>query len=266
MPIRDILVHLDRRPGNTARLLAAVNLARRYSACLKGLCVISHPYYTPHTDLERDYGEVHRFFVNAASKSGVLAHWLYEEMGVVGAPGSDLIVRHSYTTDLVIIGQHGTAGDPERDLPERLILGCGRPVVIFPTESTAFQFGTKILIAWKEGRESSRVLHEAMPLLKGAESVHVLSVVSGDEERNREQAGLDALQEHLSRHGMDTLWTVVERGKRSVADIILEQAAEKEIDLLVMGGCSYDWKRTPVFNALGREIMQRSAIPVLFAH
>jgi nucleotide-binding universal stress UspA family protein len=269
MSLKDIVVHLDRRGGCTGRLLAAINLARRHGACLKGLCVVSHPYYAPQTDIERDYGEAYSFFVNAASKSGVTAEWLHVDWGVVGIPASDIIIHHSYTADLIIIGQPGTgraAGREARDLPERLVVGCGRPVVVFPTEGTTFQFGTTILVAWKGGRESSRAIHDAFPLLKAATRIDIVAVVSGEEERAREQAALAVLDVHLARHGIEARQTVVDRGKRSVADTLLQLAADKGSDLLVMGGCTADWRGAPALNPLGREMMARMTVPVLFSH
>jgi hypothetical protein len=265
MSLKDIVVHLNRKAGCTARLMAAISLARQHKACLKGLCAISHPYYAPVSDLERDHGEAHSFFINAASKSGVMAEWLYVDWGVVGTPLNDIITSHSYTTDLLILGQP-EAGRESRDIPERVIIGSGRPVVVFPTESTIFQFGAKILVAWRGGRESSRSLHDAFPLLKAASAVDIVAVVSGDEERTREKESLAFLDVHLARHGIETSQTIIDRGKRSIADVLLQRAAEEGIDLMVVGGCSYDWRRAPVFNPLGRELMARMTVPILFSH
>lgn len=265
MSLKDIVVHLNRKAGCTARLMAAINLARQHRACLKGLCAISHPYYTPESDLARDHGEAHRFFINATAKSGVHSEWLYVDWGVVGTPLSDIITSHSYSTDLLIMGQPG-AGRESRDIPERVIIGSGRPVVVFPTESDIFQFGANILMAWRGGRESSRSLHDAFPLLKMASSIDIVAVVSGEDERVREQESLAAIDVHLARHGIETRQTIIDKGKRSVADILLERTVQQGADLMVMGGCSYDWRRAPVFNPLGRELMARMTVPILFSH
>lgn len=269
MPLRDIVVHLDRKPGCTARLLAAADLAQKHGACLKGLYAVSHQHYTPDNGYDRNYEEVHGLFLNATSKLGVKAEWLYADWGVVGVPESDIIIFQSHATDLLIIGQpdaHRPVRSRNYDLPERVILGSGRPVIVFPTDSTSFQFGANILVAWKGGRESARAVHDALPLLKAAARVDIVAVISGEEERTWEQASLSALDLHLARHAIEARPAVIDREKRSVAAVIQQRIAEEGHDLLVMGGCTYDWRGAPVFSQLGREMLNQMTVPILFSH
>lgn len=269
MPLKDIIVHLDRGPGCTARFMAAIDLARRHKACLKGLYVISHPYYAPRSALEGDYAEVRSFFINAASRSGVMAEWLYVDWNVVGVPLAEIITFHAYSTDLLIIGQPGDGRKLRRgnhELPERLILGCGRPVIVFPSDGNTYQFGTKILVAWKGGRESARAIHDALPLLTTSSWIGIICVVSAEAEREREEASLAALRDHLANHAIEARITIINREKRAIADIILEQIGEEGADLLVMGGYSYGSRGAPVFGELARELMNRMTVPILFSH
>jgi nucleotide-binding universal stress UspA family protein len=265
MPLRDIIVHLDRGVGCTARFMAAVSLARKHRACLKGLYVIDHPYYAPQSDLERDYAEVRNFFINAASKSGVSAEWLYVDWGVVGIPLSEIITFHAYAADLLIIGQPNEGRRflrPNRDLPEQLIRGCGRPVVVFPASNDTYQFGENILVAWRGGRESARAIHDALPLLKVASRIDVVAVVSGEAERERERASLSAVDVHLARHAIEARTAMIDREGRSVADILLERVEEEKVDLLVMGGVTHGTRRAPV----SHNLMKRTTVPILFSH
>jgi nucleotide-binding universal stress UspA family protein len=269
MPLKDIIVHLDRGPGCTARFMAAIDLARRHRACLKGLYVISHPYYAPQSALERDYAEVRSFFINAASKSGVMAEWLYVDWNVVGVPLSEIITFHAYSTDLLIVGQSGDGRSVRRgnhQLPEHLILGTGRPVVVFPSDGNTYQFGAKVLVAWKGGRESSRAIHDALPILENSSQVIIIAVVSGEAERERETDSLSALQEHLDRHDIKARTTIIDHGRHPIADILLERIKEEEADLLVMGGFTYGSRGVPVFGALSRELISRMTVPILFSH
>lgn len=266
MPLTDITVHLHRGPGCTAQFMAAIDLARRHRACLKGIYVVSHPYYVPNGDLERDYLEVKNFFMNAASKAQVLAEWLHVDWNVVGVPVSDIITLNSYHTDLLIIGQPVTGGLFRRgddQLPQRLILGTGRPVVVLPSDGNIYQFGSKILVAWKTGRESTRALHDALPLLEKATQVTVIAVASGDAQREWETAGLSALHEHLERHGIKARTAVVDCGRQSVADVLLERIGEEEADLLVVGGYTHGPRK---HGDLSRSLISRMSVPVLFSH
>ena len=269
MPLKDIIVHLDRGPGCTARFMAAIDLARMHKACLKGLYVISHPYYAPQLTLDGDYAEVRSFFINAASKSGVMAEWLYVDWNVVGVSMSEMITFHAYATDLLVIGQPHNGRKVQRgnhEPIEHLILGTGRPVIVFPSDSTIYQFGKRVLVAWRGGRESSRALHDALSVIEKASRVDIVAVVSGETEREREQATLSALNEHLARHGVDAHVAIVNKGKRSVADIILDQVRDSDADLLVMGGFTYGLRGAPVFGELPRELLKRTPVPILFSH
>jgi nucleotide-binding universal stress UspA family protein len=269
LPLKDIIVHLDRGPGCTARFMAAINLARMHKACLKGLYAISHPYYAPQSALEGDYAEVRSFFINAASKSGVMAEWLYVDWNVIGVPLSEMITFHAYATDLLIIGQPHDGRRVQRgdhEPVEHLILGTGRPVVVFPSDGNTYQFGTKVLVAWRGGRESARAFHDALPLLEKASQVYIVAVVSGEAEREREYASLSALKEHLGRHAIEASITIVDRERRAVADVLLEQVRDAGADLLVMGGFTYGLRGAPVFGELSREMLNRMTVPILFSH
>ncbi len=269
MALKDIIVHLDGGPGCTARLMAAIDLARRHGACLKGLHAISHPFYAPQRDHERDYSKERDFFISAASKSGVKAEWLYVDWGVVGVSLSEIIAFHAYSTDLLIIGQPGKDVRSKREsleLPERLILGSGRPVVVFPRDSNTYQFGEKVLVAWRGGREATRAIHDALLLLKGSSRIDIVSVVSGEEEQQREKASLMAVDVYLARHAIEARTVMIDRKGRSVADLILERIREEGSDLLVMGGFSYNARGIPIFNKLARELMTQMTVPILLSH
>src|SRR5690606_17741645 len=55
-------------------------------------------------------------------------------------------------------------------------MSCGGPVLILPEGGYPVPFGTNILVAWKEGREATRALRDAMPFIGAAENVTFLSV------------------------------------------------------------------------------------------
>jgi nucleotide-binding universal stress UspA family protein len=269
MPLKDIIVHLDRGPGCTARFMAAIDLAREHKACLKGLYAISHPYYAPKETLDDDYAEVRNFFINAASKSGVAAEWLYVDSNVIGVPLNEMITFHAYASDLLVIGQPHDGRRFRRGTHEpieHLILGTGRPVVVFPATDTIYHFGKRVLVAWRGGRESTRALHDALPLLEKASQAAIVAVVSGDAEREREQASLAELNEHLARHAIAAQSTIIDRGKRSIADVLLDQVRDAGADLLVMGGFTYGFRGAPVFGELSRELLKRMPVPILFSH
>ena len=71
---------------------------------------------------------------------------------------------------------------PLLDFPERLALESGRPVLVIPYAGRYPRIGRNVVIAWKAGRESARAVFDALPLLQGAENVHILEI-TGPERR-----------------------------------------------------------------------------------
>ncbi len=61
--------------------------------------------------------------------------------------------------------------------------------------------GRRVLVAWNRSRESARALNDALPILKGASQVTVLSVNPRRGEDANELPGAD-IALHLARHGV----------------------------------------------------------------
>lgn len=179
-----------------------------------------------------------------------------------------LLSLHARHADLVILGQRNPEAIPACDpgLPANVVLACGRPAIIVPFIGTSTTLVERVLIAWDGGREAARAANDALPILETAKSVTVLSVnpaVSGDGDRRG--PGLD-ISLHLARHGIK-----IEGSRRiatdiSVGDAILNEVAEKDIDLLVMGAYGHSRLRELVLGGVTRKILSSMTIPVLMSH
>ena len=134
MELKDILVHVDSTKHCKDRLDLAVDLAQRHQAHLAGLYVIAHKYYEPqHGDVERKIAAARELFFQKSAQAGISAEWLNVDSGVTGVSMTEVVSHHAYFADLVIVGQHDPAsGDATvpADLPERLVLSAGRPVLV----------------------------------------------------------------------------------------------------------------------------------------
>lgn len=266
--LKDILVHMDRGVGCTARLMASIDLARRHNARLKGLYVITHPHYTSSSEYLADFSQVREFFINATSKAGVLAEWQVVDWGIVGTPLHSVVTSYSYHTDLVLVGQPAYLHKRTKSLEyhEHLLLTSGRPVVVFPAHGEIFKFGEKITIAWKGGRESARAVHDALPLLQTAAQVTLLAITENRAEQAREEQSLAAMLDHLRQHQVEATATTLPLGRNSIVDLLLPYAAQTKTDLLVIGAFAYKSNRAPVLSPLTRELLIQASIPLLIAH
>lgn len=270
MALKDILVHMDNTPYCTARLDLAIALAWKHQARLTGLYVITHAYYEPrHGSAERDAADAVEIFNRKTSQTGISAEWRCIERSVVGASMTEILIRQSHYNDLVIVGQSDHAASGKKiphDLPERLVLGAGRPVLVVPYTGVFNTVGERVLVAWKEGRESTRAVNDALPFLKRAEQVKLLAVTpSGKYEEAGRSPSVDICA-HLARHGVNAVAEQVPVADISIGDVLLNQAYEEGFDLLVMGAYAHAPQGIPVLGPVAGHLLRHMTVPVLMSH
>lgn len=267
MGFREILVHLDNSDASAARLDLAVAYALKHGARLRGLYLITHSYYDSRDIDEQAKAEcAEALFVQKTSQAGVTAEWTYKDWSVMGANVTDLITLQAYYCDLIIIGQTNF-GAPNRntptDLPERLVLMCGRPVLIVPYAGTFETAGDRIMIAWKAGRESIRAVHDALPCLKKARHVEVVGIGAPS---GVVDGTFSEIHSVLARHGVQTTTELINSGNFPVADMLLNNACEQKIDLLVMGTYVHTRRGSVDLSPIAKHILKHLTVPVLMSH
>jgi len=136
MEFRNILVVLDYTPACRARLELATRLAKQHSARLSGLYVVSHGFFeSKNNEASSHADQVQYAFIEATGRAGVDAHWIGVDEHTVGVGVAEIVNQHAYYYDLVVVGQDepgNVEGSLPSDLPERVVLGSGRPVPIGP--------------------------------------------------------------------------------------------------------------------------------------
>lgn len=266
MELKDILIHMDSTPQCAARLDLAIDIARRHQSHLSGLYVIAHKFYEPqHGDLELKIAEAQGLFSQRTAQAGVSAAWLCVDSGVTGVSMTDIVSDHAQLTDLVIVGQHDPASPDATlpaDLPERLVLVSGRPVLVVPYAGIFKTVGERVMVAWKAGRESVRAVNDAIPFMRHARQVTVLTV--GPSERHPNTG--ERLCAHLVRHGIVAKDGRVLSAGLPIGDVLLNQTAEEGIDLLVMGSYAYMLRGKLVPGDVARHLFKHMTVPVLMSH
>lgn len=268
MSIKDILVHIGNSQHSAAVLELAIGLARKHQAHLTGLHVITHRHYIPDGEADTRVEEAEAMFREKTARAGISADWRSVNWPVVGVHVSEVVNLHAYCKDLVIVGQTergSRKGDLDHELPERVILGSGRPVLIVPYAGTFTDVGDKVMVAWKSGRESTRAVNDAMPFLQAAREVRVMAISSTDYTESADKGPCDEICTHLARHGIRAEGERFAIEEISVGDVLLNQVWEEGCNLLVMGG----YARTTGGFELGpiaRNILEHMTAPVLMSH
>jgi nucleotide-binding universal stress UspA family protein len=286
MPFRDILVHLDTSPQSEQRLQVAAALAARQGQYLIGLHaaevmtpagVISASgkgtdlYDVSYAAWERQVAEADAA-LKARFAAVVSAHGLTGEFRAAKGPVADTVGSHARFADLTMIGQtpEATANmGTVAWLVEHVLLTSGRPVMVLPVESSPAQLEKfdHILVGWDGSRAAVRAVHDALPLLKRAVKVTVLSVTAehGGSGKVALNPGSDVAP-HLARHGIAVEATTVPQGKVSAGATLLEQVTSLGANLLVTGGYGHSRLREFVLGGATRYILLNATVPVLLSH
>lgn len=168
-----------------------------------------------------------------------------------------LFVAKARIHDLVVLDAEASATDPDRGLIHAAIYSTGRPAIIVPEGHDTFGL-SKCILAWDGSAAAARAINDALPLLRAAETVELLSV--GEEPIG---AGF-AVQ--LKRHGvLADVKTLMQQGS-SIADTIQFEAARIGADLLVMGAYGHSQFKEFFLGGVSRSFLTRSDIPLFLSH
>jgi nucleotide-binding universal stress UspA family protein len=281
MPLRDILVHLDVSEQARTRLALAATLARRHEAHLAGLFVVDIlvPMIAAgdggsgaalatlldgmRRDAQAEATAVETAFRERLRRDGIAGEWR-----LLAGPAPDLIALHARYADLVVLGQEDPEGSRTGTgtIIEAALFTSGRPVLVVPYAGRFETAGRRVLIGWNASREAARAVHDALPLIAGADSVTVLAV--------NPRLGLDghgeepgtAIARHLARHGLAVQTEHTAAPELGAGDILLNRAAELAADLLVVGAYGHSRLRETILGGVTRTLLDHMTLPVLMAH
>jgi nucleotide-binding universal stress UspA family protein len=270
MALKNILIHLDNSPGCPARLDLAIGLARTHGANLKGLYAIAHEYYAPRHGgiMESGAKAMQTLFTEKTGSAGISAEWLYVNWPVVGVGITEIITSYTYYSDLIIVGQYdkNIQNITPADFVERLGLAAGRPLLIIPCTGTFTTLGERVIVAWKASRESVRAVNDALPILKKAEKVCIVSVGSfGHHARPAEESAYQ-LCAHLAHHQVAAEHEQILATGFPIAELLLNNARNQKMDLLVMGGYAQTRRGAYELGPVTTSLLIRMTIPILLSH
>ncbi|WP_374582353.1 universal stress protein [Pseudoduganella sp.] len=278
MTYRTIVVHVDRAANLEARIALAAALAVREEAHLVGAAMTGMPRtmlagrpYEGSGLFMADYlqrakqrvQEDLARFDTLAERHGVTSR---EVRSSNDEEYSGLCLQARYA-DLVVLGQVRPSDSGEGnllpDLPDYVVLNCGRPVLLVPSEGRFPTIGKRVLVAWNGSVEAAKAVSAALPLLRSAERV-TLAILGGSADVLGEEPGAD-IALYLARHGVRVeVLRRPEAADPGAAIIALGQ--ELETDLLVMGAYGHSRFREMMLGGATRTVLATSPLPVLMAH
>ncbi len=146
---------------------------------------------------------------------------------------------------------------------EAALSATGRPVMLVPP-TTHFDLNlSNILVAWNDSPEASRAIAAALPLLKAATTVTVVTVAEGAIDAKT----ADSLVDYLKRHAVHASAFANYHGKiNSVESLLLAVAKKTKANVIVMGAYTHSRVRELVFGGVTRHMLNHASIPIFMTH
>jgi len=274
MQYKDILLYIDDGNSNAARMKSGFALAKNQGATITGVTLaVMKPARTRATDADElkricDQAAQERLddFMSAAKKAGVPArtHIIYGNRSA----SAKKMAKYARNFDLVMLRQANH--DVENaslveEVAESVILLSGRPVFFMPYIGAHRIPCKKAAIAWDGTPAASRSLHDALPLLVGMDEVMIL-IIEGKTKTAKGELLADELSRHLKSHGVNAVVNRQTAGSVDVPTIILNEIADNDIDILIMGGYGTPSLKQKIFGGVTRTLLNSMIVPVMMSH
>lgn len=192
-----------------------------------------------------------------SGKPGLGASW-NERVGSL----REVISAIGRSADVVVIGRpHGAGAGDGSEFIRDAVLATGKPVIVIPEQGFE-RIGRNVVVAWNRGAEAARAVGAALPILRRAARVCIIS--AGGAMENGPSAA--ELSNYLKLHGVEAGVAWIKDRNRSPEDILLDKAGELNADLIVMGAYSHRGLPERTTGSFTQAILTHADIPVLLVH
>ena len=124
---------------------------------------------------------------------------------------------------------------------------------------------SRVVIGWNESNEALRSVRAAMPLLMGADYVHVAVIDPPQHGPTRSDPG-GALSQFLARHGVKPEVDVLTKTLPQVSDVLRRHVQDVNADMVVMGAYGHSRFREAILGGATRNMLEQAEVPVFLAH
>jgi nucleotide-binding universal stress UspA family protein len=263
MSYKSLLVHVAPTDEARDRLRMAIAVAKIFEGRVIGVGArafdampdpIGVSVVKLRESIDEGLAAAERIFKDTIGGEGIPHVWHRE----VDFP-SDALLRYSYEADLIVAARNVGGAPPETEAGTAdLIMSAGLPLLAVPPGT---QLNTKrIVIAWKDTRETRRAVWDALPLLKHAEEVRVLHFASGPAPE------LSNVVERLRLQSVRVEAEMRQSTGPSVGGDLLAAADVMGAGLIVAGAYGHSRLREWALGGVTQDLLTRSNIPVLFSH
>ncbi|AFL51260.1 nucleotide-binding universal stress UspA family protein [Sinorhizobium fredii] len=259
MGYRDIVVYLDVGADCPARVRTAINVAAKHQARLIGVDISTKEALEGES---RDSAmAIEAKFTTAVQEAGL--DFQYHR----ARPEAHTAVLFAHCADLLVT----TQPHPDRRhlsnsaVPQEILMTAGVPMLVLPTGwAGEGAIGERVIVAWNFSRESTRAVHDAMPILKLARKVFLFVFASNYSDQNED---VQEIKSHLEHHAV----TVALEGWRDTGETDFTGALfavldRESADLIVCGAYGHSPLFEDMFGGATRNLLNNISMPVLMSH
>ncbi|MDP8912460.1 MAG: universal stress protein [Pseudomonadota bacterium] len=269
--MKSILLHIAHDRGTDARVEAALSVAHSYNGHVNCINVTPHDFLLTGDplgpaatmpvvvdDVRRREEELRDRIEGRLRREGV--SWEWRQLS--GIP-QQMIVEQSRLADLIVMSLPGAAGAfavPPASMTGTVAIHARAPVLAVPTEGGSLKLVGPALVAWNGSQESAHALRLALPMLRLASVVHIVTISDTPLDFPPAEAS-----RYLARHNVLSQMHEWPHSGKSVADALLDAAASMQCGYIVMGAYGRPRVLEAVFGGVSRDLLHGST-PLVLAH
>jgi nucleotide-binding universal stress UspA family protein len=279
--LKDIVVPLTGSASDNVAVSVAMDLAQPHAAFVRIVLIADLPppnlgawdmippaSLVAAQDMIREQAAQHVDKI----RSRVAAHAANVTVEVLEAqieyPG-DLAASLAYAADLSVIAGWAGAEKPDpRSVAyfNSLLFSSGRPVLVVPPRCKTPLPPKCIVVGWTPTPHSCRALHDAIPFMQGAHTVHLVQIDPDAGDLHEDSALTKEILAHLGRHRIQATSVKLHSKGHLRSALLLNHAREVKAGLVVMGGYGHSRLREWSIGGMTRELLANAMLPVLYSH
>jgi nucleotide-binding universal stress UspA family protein len=202
-------------------------------------------------------------FQSAAEKEGVFGERITEQC--LTSETADVLVEHARLRDLTIVpvsdGDHVAQW-----YAQSIIFGSGKPTLVMPhirKRTSAFALDT-VAVAWDFSRPAARAVADALPILKKAKQVYIVTITNEKSISGRRSA--EELARNLVSHDVHVILDTADAGGRGIGEVLTSYVDSVGGDILVMGAYGHSRMRDFILGGATRSMVSKPPVPIFMSH
>ncbi|MDP1724917.1 MAG: universal stress protein [Alphaproteobacteria bacterium] len=175
---------------------------------------------------------------------------------------AEIVPEKARVSDMVVLARTSANDDDlSAAMAESTLMEGGCPV-LFAVENMPKDIGSNITLFWNGSLECARAVHFALPFLKKASKVTVLTTSKVD---TMGESGA-ALKNYLAYHNINVDLIDLECDTSDIGASILKNSYDLKADLFILGAYCHSKLREWVLGSITRYVLKEATIPCLLIH